>query len=106
MTENNQGPTLHVFGQGLMFRRPREGAPDFIKGSLSINIKDFIEFAKTQRSAGNISEKGWLNLDLKESIDGTKLYFQVDTWKPTKKVEEKTSEGVEGETINPDDIPF
>lgn len=62
-----------IFADGIMFKRPRNGAPDFVKGSISIKVADFIPFVEKH------SVDGWLNLDLKESKGG-KLYLELNTW--------------------------
>lgn len=69
-----------VFADGLMFKRPRDGAPDFVKGSISIKVDSIIPFI--QKYAKN----GWVNLDLKVSAGG-KFYFELNTWEPKKAVE-------------------
>lgn len=74
-----------VFANGLIFKRPREGAPEFIKGNISIKIADFKAFLE-QHGAG----QEWLNLDLKSSKEG-KLYVELNTWKKEEKKEEDTS---------------
>ena len=66
-----------IFADGIMFKRPREGAPDFVKGSLSIKVEDFIKFLKAH------DNEGWVNLDLKKS-QGGKLYLELNTWKKEK----------------------
>lgn len=35
-----------VFAKGIYFDKPREGAPDFVKGNISVKVDDFIAFAK------------------------------------------------------------
>lgn len=64
-----------IFADGVFFKKPREGAPGFVKGSVSIKLQDFKPFAEKH------ANDGWINLDLKES-QGGKLYFQLNTWKP------------------------
>lgn len=112
MTETNKSEP--IFADGIMFARANEKAPEWVKGKVSVNIEKFLAFLKTQRAAGNISSKGWLNLDLKESKGGV-LYFQVDTYKSpeTQRVEEIkqqisniTSKGHNGEEIDPELVPF
>ena len=73
--ENKPEP---IFPDGLFFSRPRDGAPDFIKGALSIEPKKLFAFMDKNRNL--LSQKGWMNLDLKLSKTGT-LYFQVNTYK-------------------------
>jgi hypothetical protein len=64
-----------VFADGFIFKRPREGAPEFVKGALSIKVDEAIAFLQKHNNAG------WVNLDLKNS-QGGKLYLQLNDWKP------------------------
>jgi len=66
--------------EGFFFERPKEGAPAFVKGRLSIQSEKAIALINTHKN-----EKGYVNLDLLQSKDGTKLYLTVNTWKPTRK---------------------
>ena len=66
-----------VLVDGVFFNKPRENAPDFVKGSISIHEK-FIPFMKEHRN-----ESGYVNADLLESKAG-KLYFKLNTWTPKK----------------------
>ncbi len=67
--------TDKVFIQGMIFKRPHEKAPDFVKGKLSVKVDEFIAFAKEHQN------DGWLNVDLKEAQNG-KYYAELDNWKP------------------------
>lgn len=66
-------PIEKVFADGMFFKRPREGAPDFVKGAVSIKVAEFIPFIEKH------AKEGWVNLDLKESKGG-KLYLELNTW--------------------------
>ena len=115
-----------VFADGFIFKRPREGAPEFVKGALSIKVDEAIAFLQKHNNAG------WVNLDLKNS-QGGKLYLQLNDWKPTPKDNEQPPTNGGGATqpsvnpsivnqqvpageqpmpeypadeINPEDIPF
>jgi hypothetical protein len=66
------------FAQHIYFDRPREGAPEFVKGRMSMKLPEAIEFLKTLTP----SEKGYVYFDLLVSKDGAKLYFAVNEWKP------------------------
>lgn len=92
-----------IWPDGLMFKRPREGAPDFVKGSLSVNVKKFQEFMKKYQN------NEWLNFDLKVSRQGQKLYLQLNTYNMAG-VEKKStlSAPIEypTETINIEDVPW
>lgn len=91
-----------IFGEGLFFSRPREGAPDFIKGSLAIEPAKLVKFLEA--NVQHLSPKGWLNLDLKESKNGT-LYFAVNTWKPLAKPESLAKDEWSTTGVNSDGSP-
>lgn len=65
------------FAKGFFFERPRQGAPEFVKGRMSIKVEEAIEFLRE-----SANEKGYVNLDLLQSRDGNKLYFTLNDWKP------------------------
>ena len=63
------------FADGIIFKEPRQGAPDFVKGSLSFKVDEAIEWLKAN------AENGWCNVGLKVSKGG-KAYAALNTWKP------------------------
>ena len=63
-----------AFVNGLIFKMPRDNAPDFVKGRLSIKVSELISYLSTK-------ETDWLNIDLKVSKAG-KAYAQVNTFVP------------------------
>jgi len=77
--------------EGFYFDRPREGAPDFVKGKLSVKAERAIPFIEA-----NKNEKGYINLDLLVSKEG-KLYLSLNDWKPEEKKQDD---------ISPSDVPF
>lgn len=77
-----------VFVDGMRFDRPKEGAPDFVKGRISVKLDDFIRFAQAHKN-----DRGYLNIDLKKSQKGV-LYLQLDDWKPAPKPETDSTEGL------------
>jgi len=77
----------NIFVNGMIFKKPREGAPEFIKGSISIKAEELIPFIEQHKDA-----TGWVNIDLKKSREG-KLYLALNNYKKTADVE-------------PADIPF
>ena len=91
-----------IFPDGIRFEKPNEKAPGWVKGKISIKVDKFMEFAQK-----NQTEKGWLNLDLKEAKNGT-LYLELNTWKKAWKPEErpKSNEIPEIPPDLPDDIEF
>lgn len=79
-----------VFTEGLIFKLPRDGAPDFVKGSLSVKVDEFKSFLDQHVS------NGWVNIDLLLGKSG-KPYGALNTWKPKEE---------EGQRLYPNDIPF
>jgi hypothetical protein len=80
-----------IFIDGLRFEKPNEGAPEFVKGKISIHAERLTKFIAEHKN-GN----GYINIDLKKSKEG-KLYLQLNTYK-------KTSDTVEKSIA--DSIPF
>jgi hypothetical protein len=67
-----------IFADGLVFKAPRENAPEFVKGSLSFKVEEFKKFLDA-----HVSNAGWVNVDIKLS-QGGKLYCELNTYKPEK----------------------
>ena len=95
-----------VFAEGFYFRIPRESAPDYIKGTVSVHAEKFSEFLNKHKD-----DEGYVRLSIKESTKGT-VYAELDTWKPTakpqalKEVDVRPKVEYPKNDINPDDIPF
>ena len=70
-----------IYPKGLRTFPPREGAPDFVKGTLIVTPRELIDFCKENESLLT-DYKGAKQLRC-NMLEGDKgLYFQVDTWKP------------------------
>lgn len=85
------------FPNGIIFKLPRDGAPEFVKGSISIKRSELISWLSTRT-------EDWINLDLKVSQKG-KAYAQINDWKPSK--QDVTAQ--QNQQSNPDDdfdIPY
>lgn len=102
-----------IFAQGIGFKKPREGAPSFVKGSVWINSAELVAFLKLHTKAD-----GYVNLDLLQSQKGA-LYLALNDFvkgqdKPADNSDldaehtKFTSNSVKypEDNINPDDIPF
>jgi len=76
-----------IFADGIFFNKPHENAPDFVKGSVGIRVKEAVEFL-----VRNENENGFVNIDLLKSKEKGTLYFVLNDWKPEKKVEGKSDE--------------
>jgi hypothetical protein len=66
-----------MFVNGLMAKKPRETAPDWIKCNLSIKRADLAAWLAEQKG-------DWINVQVCESKSGDKWYAEVDTWEPKK----------------------
>ena len=94
------------FANGIYFKAPREGAPDFVLGSVNIKRIDFMKFLAEK-------EGDYVNLNLLRSRAG-KPYFEVDNWKPANAAvpsvdaptEQPVASKVESGADFNDDIPF
>jgi len=88
-----------VFARGFFVEKPRAGAPSFVKGRVSVKVPDAIAFLNE-----NANASGYVNLDLQESTDGTKLYLALNEWKPSH--QEQVEETPREDGILPEEIPF
>lgn len=87
------------FPEGLILKAPRDGAPDYVIGSLSIKRGEFLNWLKGR-------EGDWVNLNLKRGQSG-KWYAEVDTWKPNGGGTGPTKRAPDPRKAEPeDDIPF
>jgi hypothetical protein len=64
-----------IFPNGMMFKDRRENAPEWVKGSISIKVSEFVTFLEDNQ------DNGWVNIDLLESKAGKK-YFALNQFKP------------------------
>lgn len=64
-----------IYPKGIYFNKPREGAPDFVRGSLSFKVEDAVLFLKE-----HVNQRGYVNIDMLQGNDG--LYLKLNTWKP------------------------
>jgi len=65
------------FAEGLYFNEPREGSPEWILGSISVEPKRFTDW---MRANYDKNEK-YLKIDIKMGKSG-KPYTELNTWKP------------------------
>jgi len=91
------------FVDGLIVKAPREGAPDFVKGSVSIKREELIAWLSNKPDE-------WINIDIKESKGG-KWYAAVNDWKPNKVSDSDSQQPANQSSATPDDgfdddIPF
>ena len=70
-----------VFAEGFFVSEPREGAPDFVLGAMSISKDKAIAFIEE-----HANEKGYVNLDLLRGQSGSP-YLKLNDFVPTKRDE-------------------
>lgn len=65
------------FVDGLFFSQPRQNAPQFILGNISISKAKFLTWLDSQQP----NDKDYVNIDIKMSKQG-KVYCTLNDWKP------------------------
>jgi hypothetical protein len=63
-----------VFVDGLVAKKPRDAAPEWVKANLSIKREELAQWLQTQTDE-------WINVQICESRNGN-WYAEVNTWKP------------------------
>lgn len=87
-----------IFAEGLYFNDPRDGAPEFIVGSLAVLKDKFSAWLSRQE----VDHKGYVKLDVKRGREGN-IYVELNTWKPDNN--SQRSRPMENDDLD-DDIPF
>lgn len=67
--------TQSKFPDGIFFNKPREGAPEFVRGSISIKVDQALPFLEKNKNA-----QGYVNLDMLLSKSNS-IYLQLNEWK-------------------------
>ena len=68
------------FPEGIYYNGPRDNAPSFVLGAISIKSAVFLEWL----NAENPNDKGYVNLDILLSKETGKPYLVVNDFKPKK----------------------
>lgn len=74
-----------IFPQGIFYNKPREGAPEFVRGSLSFKVDEAIEFLKKHKS-----EAGYVNLDMLLSKEKS-IYLALNEWKKPESMKKEST---------------
>ncbi len=82
------------YPKGIYFNIPRENAPDFVIGSIALNLAGI---DRDQLNAKK-NEKWYVYLDVKRGKDG-KPYVSFNTYKPEGKKSTKTVEDLDFDSI-------
>jgi len=93
--------TEKVFTEGLFFDEPRDGAPEFVIGGLTVSVDRFTDWLFALPK----SDKGYVKIDIKRSRAG-KIYMELDTWTPPRSEEAARPERHNDADGDDDGIPF
>jgi len=66
--------TEKVFVDGLIAKKPRDTAPEWVKLNISIKREDLVRWLDDRQDE-------WINIQVCEARSG-KWYAEVDMWKP------------------------
>ena len=65
-----------TFPKGIFFQKPREGAPEFVRGAISFKVDEAVAFLQEHKN-----EKGYVNVDMLLSKEKG-IYLALNDWKP------------------------
>lgn len=82
---SDQTNQTKIFANGIYFKEKSENAPDWVVGGLSMKAEDAIQFINEHKN-----DEGWIKMNIKRS-QGGKTYVELDTWKPTPRNNDTTS---------------
>ena len=92
-----------VFVEGMMAKRPDDGAPDFVKLKLSLKLDEFGPWVAAQKAKDPSLE--WLNIEVKEGRSG-KWYAERNMWKPSADQPARQPARQPQQPMPNDDIPW
>jgi len=84
------------FVDGLIVKAPRQGSPDFVKGSISIKRADLGNWLRGKQDE-------WINVDIKVAKSG-KWYAAVNNWKPDAEQGKPFNDPIPSKEL--EDLPF
>ena len=80
MWTNHHSKTMNTekqFPVGIRIDKPREGAPDFVRGRIGVEVDKFIAYLGEHKN-----DRGWVNFDILSYKEGGNLYLKLNDWKP------------------------
>ena len=97
-----------IYPKGVMIFKPRENAPDFVKGSMVVSLREFTDWVKTQQEHySEYNGKKQLRFKILDGREG--LYLELDTWKAESKNNGRADDFLgqpKAFDLNEDDVPF
>lgn len=76
-----------LMAAGLYYNEPRQGAPDYVLGSLSVHRERFIAWINRHE----IDEKGYIKIDVLRAKSSGKVYCKINDWKPGNQASTRSS---------------
>ena len=91
-----------VKAKGLVTFSPNDKAPEFVLGTLLVNVDEFIDFLKNESQKYQTEYQGKKQLKLQVTSMKSKrgIMVAVDTWKP------KSEEASNGNSKDDNNLPF
>jgi len=95
-----------IYAKGLRGFNKHEKSPDFVIGTVVVNIDEFVQFVKdNEQYQTEYNGQKQLKLQITKSKKDGSPSFNIDTFKPTPKVEDKpTPSTAKKEDFS--DLPF
>ena len=91
-----------IYPKGISYFAPRQGAPEFVKGDIILNMDELITWMKSNEQLSTTHEKYGKQFKLQVTDKG----LSVNTWKPTEsKPERKTAADNIGKGVQNKGVP-
>lgn len=74
-----------IFPRGIYYQKPRENAPEFVRGSLNFKVDEAIQFLNEHKNA-----QGYVNIDMLLSKEKT-LYLALNEWKKPESMKKEST---------------
>lgn len=95
-----------IYPKGISYFAPRQGAPEFVKGDIILNMDELIAWMKDNEQLTTTHDKYGKQFKLKVTDKG----LSVNTWKPTNEykvpAERKTAADNIAKEVQNEVVPF
>jgi len=92
-----------VYADGIWGNEPRMDAPDFVKGSIAIQVGKFVEWLNQQEG----DARGYVRLDVtRQRANPEKWSFALNTYQPKSEARESVKPGWDPESEDSGSLPF
>ena len=96
-----------IFPKGIRGFMPNTNAPDFVLGTIILNIEELTDWVLNEgkKYQTQYKDQSQIKLQLKRGKDG-KMNIEVDTFVPTPQGGKKPNTGNSNSSNGSDDLPF